>query len=51
MLRRTVELTALLFEAGGTFAMSIGAVVALRLTLRDRARGGRAIDRSFGNAR
>jgi hypothetical protein len=26
MLRRIVELTALLFEAGGTFAMSIGAV-------------------------
>jgi uncharacterized membrane protein len=49
MLRRTVELTALLFEAGGTFAMSIGAVVALGLTLRDRARGGRAIYRSFRN--
>ena len=49
MLRRTVELTALLFEAGGTFAMSIGAVVALGLTLRDRARGGRAIYRTFRN--
>jgi uncharacterized membrane protein len=29
--------------------MSIGAVVALGLTLRDRARGGRAIYRSFRN--
>jgi hypothetical protein len=28
MLRRIVELTALLFEAGGTFTMSLGAVVA-----------------------
>src|SRR5437763_202263 len=26
MLRRIVELTALLFEAGGTFAMSVGAM-------------------------
>ena len=49
MLRRIVELTALLFEAGGTFAMSIGAVVALSLTLRDRAAGARAIYRSFRN--
>jgi uncharacterized membrane protein len=47
MLRRIVELTALLFEAGGTFAMSIGAVVALVLTLRDRAHGGRAVFRAF----
>ena len=47
MLRRTVELTALLFEAGGTFAMSAGAVVALGLALRDRAGGARECFRSF----
>jgi len=41
MLRRTVELVALLFEAGGTFAMAIGAVVAIGLALRDRGGGGR----------
>jgi uncharacterized membrane protein len=49
MLRRIVELTALLFEAGGTFAMAVGAVVALVLTLRDRAGGAPAIFRSFRN--
>jgi uncharacterized membrane protein len=49
MLRRIVELTALLFEAGGTFAMSVGAVVALGLTLRDRANGAPALFRTFRN--
>jgi len=39
----------LLFEAGGTFAMSVGAVVALGLTFRDRAGGARDIFRSFRN--
>ena len=49
MLRRIVELTALLFEAGGTFAMSVGAIVALGLALRDRAGGARTVFRSFRN--
>ena len=49
MLRRIVELTALLFEAGGTFAMSVGALVALGLTLRDRAGGAQAVFRTFRN--
>jgi uncharacterized membrane protein len=49
MLRRTVELVALLFEAGGTFAMAIGAVVALGLALRDRAGGSPMVYRSFRN--
>jgi uncharacterized membrane protein len=49
MLRRIVELTALLFEAGGTFAMSVGAVVALVLTLRERAGGAQVVFRSFRN--
>ncbi len=49
MLRRIVELTALLFEAGGTFAMSIGAVVALGLALRDAAGGAAMVFRSFRN--
>ncbi len=49
MLRRTVELVALLFEAGGTFAMAIGAVVALSLALRERASGGRMVYRGFRN--
>jgi uncharacterized membrane protein len=49
MLRRTVELVALLFEAGGTFAMAVGAVVALGLALRERAGGGRMVYRSFRN--
>ena len=47
MLQRIVELTALLFEAGGTLAMSLGALVALGLALRDRAGGGRLVYRSF----
>ena len=49
MLRRIVELTATLFEAAGTLAMSVGAVVALGLALRDRAGGGRAVFRLFRN--
>jgi len=49
MLRRIVELTALLFEAGGTFAMSAGAVVALGLTLRDRAGGAGELFHKFRN--
>jgi len=49
MLRRTVELVALLFEAGGTFAMAVGAVVALGLALRERAGGGRMVYRCFRN--
>jgi uncharacterized membrane protein len=49
MLRRIVELTALLFEAGGTFAMFAGAVVALWLALRDRAAGGGRVYRAFRN--
>jgi uncharacterized membrane protein len=49
MLRRIVELTALLFEAGGTFAMSVGAVVALGLALRDSAGGAGLVFRSFRN--
>ena len=49
MLRRIVELTALLFEAGGTFAMSIGAVVALGSAVRDRAGGAQEVFRSFRN--
>jgi uncharacterized membrane protein len=47
MLRRIVELVALLFEAGGTVAMAVGAVVALGLALRDRSGGGRMVYRSF----
>ena len=47
MLQRIVEVTALLFEAGGTLAMSGGAVVALGLALRERAGGGRLVYRSF----
>jgi uncharacterized membrane protein len=49
MLRRIVELTALLFEAGGTFAMSIGAIVALVLALRGRTGGAGTVFRSFRN--
>jgi uncharacterized membrane protein len=49
MLRRIVELTASLFEAGGTLAMSVGAIVALALALRDRAGGGAIVYRSFRN--
>jgi uncharacterized membrane protein len=49
MLRRIVELTASLFEAGGTLAMSVGAIVALALALRDRDAGGAVVYRSFRN--
>ena len=35
MLRRTVELVALLFEAGGTFAMALGAVAMRGLALSE----------------
>ena len=43
MLQRIVDMTALLFEAGGAFAMSAGAIVALGLALRERAGGGTAV--------
>jgi uncharacterized membrane protein len=49
MLRRIVELTATLFEAGGTFAMSAGAVVAVGLAWRDRSGGGAMVFRTFRN--
>jgi uncharacterized membrane protein len=42
MLRQIVDLAASVFEAAGTFAMGIGAVVALALAFRDRASGGGA---------
>ena len=47
MLQRIVDMTALLFEAGGAFAMSAGAIVALGLALKDRAGGSRSVYRSF----
>jgi uncharacterized membrane protein len=47
MLQRIVDLTALLFEAGGTFAMAAGVVVAIGLAVKDRAGGGRAVLRAF----
>ena len=40
MLRTTVDWSASLFEAAGTFVMTIGALVALVLTLRDRTSRG-----------
>src|SRR5215510_12497161 len=40
MLRATVEWAASLFEAGGTFVMTVGALVALVLSLRHRATSG-----------
>jgi uncharacterized membrane protein len=40
MLRMIVEAAASGFEAAGTFVMTVGSLVALVLTLRDRARGG-----------
>ena len=40
-------MTALLFEAGGTFAMFAGAIVALALALRERAAGGRVVCHRF----
>lgn len=45
MLRTTVEGAASLFEAAGTVVMTIGALVALVLTLRDRA--GRGVFKVF----
>ena len=47
MLQRIVDMTALLFEAGGALAMSAGAIVAVGLALRERAGGGRLVCRSF----
>ena len=47
MLQRIVDMTALLFEAGGAFAMSAGALVAVALALQERAGGGRLVYRSF----
>src|SRR5262245_61754166 len=47
MLRVTVDWAAALFEAAGTVAMAIGALVAVTLTLRDRARGGAAAFKAF----
>jgi uncharacterized membrane protein len=49
MLRRTVERVASLFEAGGMFAMAVGAITALGLSLRERAAGGETVYRSFRN--
>jgi uncharacterized membrane protein len=40
MLRGTVEWAASLFEVAGTFVMTIGALVALAMTARDRRVGG-----------
>jgi uncharacterized membrane protein len=40
MLRETVDAAASLFEAAGTFVMTAGALAALVITLRDRARSG-----------
>jgi uncharacterized membrane protein len=40
MLRTIVDAAAWLFEAAGTLVMTVGAMVALVLTLRDRASGG-----------
>ena len=47
MLQRIVDVTATMFEAGGTAAMCVGAVVSLGLALRDRAGGGRVVYRNF----
>jgi uncharacterized membrane protein len=40
MLRTAVDGAASLFEAAGTFVMTIGTLVALLMTLRERARAG-----------
>ena len=45
MLRVTVDWAASLFEAAGTAAMTIGALVALALTFRER--GSRSFFKSF----
>jgi uncharacterized membrane protein len=47
MLRLTVEWAASLFEAAGTFAMTVGALVALVLAVRDRGAGGPATYKAF----
>jgi uncharacterized membrane protein len=47
MLREAVDWTASLFEAAGTLVMAIGVVVAVVLTVRDRAGGGRAMFKTF----
>jgi uncharacterized membrane protein len=49
MLRRIVELTASMFEAGGTFTMAVGAIVALGLAIGGRAAGGPTVLRNFRN--
>jgi uncharacterized membrane protein len=47
MLRQIVETAALLFEGGGTLAMTAGALIALVLALFDRQRGGVNVYRNF----
>jgi uncharacterized membrane protein len=47
MLRELVDLAAALFEGAGTVAMSLGALVALALAVRDRRGGGGAVFRAF----
>ena len=49
MLRLTVDAAASLFEAAGTLAMTIGALLALALTFRDRGGGGPATFKGFRN--
>src|SRR5215831_18827708 len=47
MLRQAVELAATLFEAGGTIAMTLGAVVAIVRAMAARGAGSRALFHSF----
>jgi len=47
MLRVAVDGAASLFEAAGTFVMAIGALLAVALTVRERADGGRAMFKAF----
>jgi uncharacterized membrane protein len=47
MLKRAVEVAATLFEAGGTIAMTLGAIVAILRAATQRGAGGRAMVRSF----
>ena len=47
MLKHAVQLAGLLFEAGGTLAMTAGAVVAMVAAIADRTAGGRAVFRGF----